>query len=76
MTYQIPPDVNERVEAYLAGGDYASADDVLREAISALDERESDLASIRRGMEDEAAGRMKPARTVLAAARDSLRESV
>lgn len=72
MTYQIPSDVNERVEAYLASGDYANADDVLREAISALDERESDLASIRRGMEDEAAERMKPARDVLAEAHDSL----
>jgi Arc/MetJ-type ribon-helix-helix transcriptional regulator len=76
MTYQIPPDVSERVEAYLASGVYASADDVLRKAISALDERETELASIRRGMDDEAAGRVKPARDVLVDLRDSLCESV
>ena len=73
MAYEFPPDVSERVEAYVASGAFASADEVLREAISALDERESDLASIRRGIDDEAAGRFRPAGDVLADARRRLK---
>jgi Arc/MetJ-type ribon-helix-helix transcriptional regulator len=39
MAYQFPPDVAQRIKAYLACGEYATEDDVLRDAIQALDAR-------------------------------------
>jgi Arc/MetJ-type ribon-helix-helix transcriptional regulator len=38
MHYQLPPDLEERVQARLANGAYQSADDLLRDAMNALDE--------------------------------------
>ena len=60
MAYQIPPDIEERIEAHMAGGQYDSKDDVLREAIQALDDREADVASIRAGIDDMESGRFQP----------------
>lgn len=39
MAYQLPTDVDQRIKAYLASGEYATEDDVLRDAIRALDAR-------------------------------------
>jgi putative addiction module CopG family antidote len=40
MTYQLPADISERVQACVAGGRYHSEDEVLRDALDALEERE------------------------------------
>jgi Arc/MetJ-type ribon-helix-helix transcriptional regulator len=40
MPYQFPPDIDERVKACLRGGGYQSEDEVIRQAMDALDERE------------------------------------
>ncbi len=37
MAHQFPPDVEERIKAQLATGLYESADDVIRDALQALD---------------------------------------
>ncbi len=42
MPYQFPPDLGEHVKARMTGGAYQSEDDLLREALDALDEREQD----------------------------------
>jgi Arc/MetJ-type ribon-helix-helix transcriptional regulator len=38
MTYQFPPDLQQLVQAHLGSGVYASTDELLRDAINALDE--------------------------------------
>lgn len=42
MTYQFPPDLDERVRALMTGGAYPSEDDLLRSALDALNEREQE----------------------------------
>ncbi len=42
MNYQFPPDIEERLKARLGDGRYQSEDDVLREAMDALDQLEQD----------------------------------
>jgi len=59
MTYRIPPDIEERIEAHLAGGQYENKDAVLREAIQALDDRKTDFAAIQSGIDDMESGRFK-----------------
>ena len=60
MSYQFPPDVEQRIQEQIALGNYANEDDVLRDALEALDARNADLAAIRAGVEDMEAGRMRP----------------
>lgn len=38
MSYQFPPDLQQLVQAHLVTGVYTSTDDLLRDAINALDE--------------------------------------
>jgi Arc/MetJ-type ribon-helix-helix transcriptional regulator len=42
MPYPLPPDVSERLQACIASGNYKSEDEVLREALSALEQRDRD----------------------------------
>jgi Arc/MetJ-type ribon-helix-helix transcriptional regulator len=42
MPYQFPPDIEERVKARMVSGAFHSEDDVLREAMDALDQIEQD----------------------------------
>jgi Arc/MetJ-type ribon-helix-helix transcriptional regulator len=42
MPYQLPPDVDHRVQAHLATGGYQNEDDVLRTAHDALEERDQE----------------------------------
>jgi putative addiction module CopG family antidote len=62
MAYQIPPDIDARVQAHLATGEYPSADAVLREALDALERRQQSLKRlqdmVREAEEDVAAGRV------------------
>jgi Arc/MetJ-type ribon-helix-helix transcriptional regulator len=60
MTYQLPPDIDQRIQSQLALGIYHTPAEVLNEALNALEQRNSDLESILRGIEDERAGRLTP----------------
>ncbi len=60
----LPTDIANRIKEFVASG-YASSEEVLREALSALATRDADLAAIREGIADEAAGRVQPARQAL-----------
>jgi Arc/MetJ-type ribon-helix-helix transcriptional regulator len=65
MNYSFPNDVAQQVREFLATGQFADEDDVLRGALSALaqrtfDREESDLEAIRAGLEDVEAGRYRP----------------
>ncbi|MEX0977970.1 MAG: type II toxin-antitoxin system ParD family antitoxin [Pirellulales bacterium] len=72
MSYRVPPDVEQLVSEQMRQGSYASEDDVLRDALNALAERNADLAAIRAGTEDMEAGRTKPLRDVDAEIRRNL----
>jgi antitoxin ParD1/3/4 len=56
MSYALPPDVLQQIEARLAGGEYASADDVLRDALRALTEEAEDVAAVREALAEWRAG--------------------
>lgn len=62
MAYQLPPDIDARVQAQLASGEYPTADDVLRDALDSLDRRRQSLqrlqAMVREAEDDVAAGRV------------------
>ena len=65
INYSFPNDVAQQVREFLATGQFADEDDVLRGALSALaqqtfDRQDSDLAAIRAGREDAEAGRYRP----------------
>jgi predicted transcriptional regulator len=59
MTYQLPPDIDQRVQSQLALGIYQTPAEVLNEALDALERRNADLEAVRAGIEDEKAGRMR-----------------
>jgi Arc/MetJ-type ribon-helix-helix transcriptional regulator len=42
MAYQLPPDLDHRVQAYLGTGGYQNEDEVLHTALDALEEREQE----------------------------------
>jgi Arc/MetJ-type ribon-helix-helix transcriptional regulator len=42
MSYQLPPDLDDRVQAYVVTGAFQNEDDVLRTALDALEEREQE----------------------------------
>lgn len=46
MTYQFPADVEERVQARMATGRYATEDEVLREALDTLDDVEAEAREL------------------------------
>lgn len=68
MPYQFPPDVEELVKLQMQNGGYGSEDDLLRDALKALDERQHAVvdedaevvAGIERGLADMKAGRSRP----------------
>jgi len=60
MTYQLPPEIDQRIQSQLALGIYHTPAEVLTDALDALDQRNEDLASIQRGIDDETAGRVTP----------------
>ena len=57
---RLPPDLDQQVKSYLATGQYQSEEEVLRDALRALDEQRSFLDDIRQGLEDLEAGRGRP----------------
>lgn len=62
MTTPLPADLVARVQAQLATGEFPSADDVLREALDALERRQQSLRRlremVREAEDDVAAGRV------------------
>jgi len=62
MNYPLPDDIQHRIEAQLASGSYSCEEDVLREAIDALERRQRGLMQLREMVavaeEDVAAGRV------------------
>ena len=64
MAYQIPTDLERRIQAQLRDGEFLTAEDVLRAAMDTLERRQAALQGVR-GMVQEAdadlaAGRVGP----------------
>ena len=64
MSYNLPPDLEQRVRDYIATGHYADEADVLRDALKALEAQNADYAAIGAGIEDMEAGRIRSLTTV------------
>ena len=60
MRYDFPGEIKTLIEDRMATGRYASEDDVLRRALRTLAEYDEAIADIQEGMDDEAAGRLRP----------------
>lgn len=64
MNNSLPPDIQQRVDAQLASGSFGSEEDVLREALAALERRQHGLAKLREmgavAEADVTAGRVAP----------------
>lgn len=68
MDYEFPPDVAKLIDAHLATGVYSSKDDVLRNALAALAERQNPIIDedsavidgVRRGLDQMARGLGRP----------------
>ena len=60
MSYELPTDVTQTIDTLLATGRYSSVDEVLRDALAALRQREDDVAAIEAGLADVEAGRYRP----------------
>ena len=64
MSYPFPIDIQQRIKAQLATGQFQSEDDVLREAICTLEKRQRGLKELQRMVAeadaDIAAGRVGP----------------
>jgi Arc/MetJ-type ribon-helix-helix transcriptional regulator len=60
MSYAFPSDVQHLVDLQMASGRYPSQDELLREALLALNDFGASVADIQEGMEDERAGRLRP----------------
>lgn len=82
MPYQLSPDVEKLVQQRMASGGYASADELVRDALDALEqfryssedakeEYRQAVNAVREGAADVEAGRMRPLRDVLAEARSA-----
>jgi putative addiction module CopG family antidote len=62
MSVDLAPDVWDEIQQQLASGSFASTDEVLREALTALRSREEEVYAIQEGIEDMEAGRVMPLR--------------
>ena len=72
MNYEIPAQLQSLIDQKMSTGQYASQDELLTEALHALDDYEAAVADIQQGIEDEAAGRMRPLDEVNADIRQKL----
>jgi putative addiction module CopG family antidote len=59
MSYELSSEVTRAIDALLATGKYSSHDEVLRDALNALRQRDEDLAAIAAGIADMEAGRYR-----------------
>ena len=60
MSLIIPADVQQRFNALLGTGRYASEEEILRAAIAALEEQNADLTAIHCGIDAMENGRYRP----------------
>ena len=72
MAYQFPSDVQQLIREGMALGNFATEDDMIRDALLAFIQRNEDLAAIQAGVADMDAGRFRPIREVDAEIRSSL----
>jgi Arc/MetJ-type ribon-helix-helix transcriptional regulator len=56
MTYELPPELDQRIQSQLALGLYNSPADVLTEALNALDQRNAERRAILEGLDAWRAG--------------------
>ena len=56
MTYELPPELDQRIQSQLALGLYNSPADVLTDALNALDQRNSERRAIQAGLDAWRAG--------------------
>jgi Arc/MetJ-type ribon-helix-helix transcriptional regulator len=75
MSIEISHHVECLVRDFVARGLYSNEAEVFEAAMQALENQERDLEGIRRGIEDESAGRVAPARQVVEAAKRRLGRS-
>ena len=66
MTLQLPPDIELLVNTQLATGQYATANDVLRDAMHSLVERQAVADDLQASLADIEAGRISPFEEVVA----------
>lgn len=62
MSYQLPPDLENGFAAYLASGRYPDMDAVMRQALSALELRDQEIAAIQQGIDEMELGLGQPLR--------------
>ena len=60
MAFTFPPDLAPLVDGQMATGKYPSEEDLLREALQALVDRNEGIAAIAEGIADMEAGRVRP----------------
>lgn len=60
MMHEIPAQLQTLIDQKMATGQYATQEELLVEALHALDDYEEAVIDIQQGIEDEAAGRMRP----------------
>ena len=70
MSYAFPPELDRLVRQKLATGEYGSEDEVLLDAMRALQDRDQTIMAIREGIADMEAGRTRPLEEVDAEIRD------
>ena len=60
MRYDFPSEIQTMIADRMATGKYASEKEVLRRALRTLAEYDETVTDIQEGMDDEAAGRLRP----------------
>ena len=64
MRYDFPSEIKTMIADRMATGKYASEDEVLRRALRTLSEYDEAVSDIQEGLDDEAAGRLRPLNAV------------
>jgi Arc/MetJ-type ribon-helix-helix transcriptional regulator len=72
MTHEIPTQLQSLIDQRMATGRYGSQEDLLVQALHALDDYDQAVSEIQQGIDDETAGRMRPLAKVDADLRQKL----
>jgi putative addiction module CopG family antidote len=59
MSIDLSPDIWNEIQRQVATGVFATPDDVVREALAALRDRELEVAAIQEGIDDMEAGKLR-----------------
>ncbi len=59
MSLIIPADIKQRMDALIVTGRYGSEEEILRAAVTALEEQNADLTAIQSGIDDMENGRTR-----------------